>query len=217
MIKWNFLLAFFCYLFAISVSAQNVDSRTLVKHQFGIKGGLNYSSVGFKPTISQELKPGFLFGGVYNYQAQPAAGLQIELVYAQYGWVETFSDQSLMYSRSMNYLEMPFLTNIILGKKKTHMKLHIGPKFAYLLNEKEDTNLPSSNRPYYGVPITDQFEIGVIIGAAFSHVFSFGELQFDARFNSTLSNLFDATDDFDLLNSKNQAISVALCYWFDAK
>jgi len=199
-----------------SASSQKVDSRTQIKHQFGIKGGINYSSVNFKPTVSQELQPGILLGLVYNYQAQALAGIQIEFLYAQYGWTEAFRDEAKFYSRSMNYLEMPFLTNVIIGKKKTHLKLNIGPKFAYLLNETEETNLPEEERPYYGVPVTDDFEIGVAVGAAISHLFSFGEIQFDARFNSTLSNLFDPSKDFDLQNSKNQSIAVSIYYWFDA-
>ncbi len=200
-----------------SASSQEVDSRTLIKHQFGIKGGINYSSVNFKPTVSQELQPGILLGLVYNYQAQTLAGIQIEFLYAQYGWTETFHDPAEFYSRTMNYLEMPFLTNIMIGKKKSHLKLNIGPRFTYLLNEAEETNLPADERPYYGVPITDDFEIGVAIGMAISHLFSFGEIQFDARFNSTLSNLFDPTRDFELQNSKNQSIALSLYYWFDAK
>jgi len=202
---------------SLVASGQVVDSRTLVLHQFGVKGGINYSSVVFNPSVSQELKPGLLLGVVYNYHAQPAAGIQIEFLYAQYGWVETFSDQSIYYNRSLNYLEMPFLSNIILGKKKTHGKLLLGPRIAYLLNDVEDTNVQGDGRLYYGIEIPDKFEIGLAIGAAVSHLFSFGELQLDARFNATLSNLFDPTRDLELINSKNQSIAVSIYYWFDAK
>ncbi len=200
-----------------SVHSQEVDSRSLIRHQFGIKGGINYSSVVFKPTVSQELKPGFLLGGVYNYQAQKAAGIQIEFLYAQYGWVETFGDPDAYYNRTLNYLEMPLLSNFVIGKKKTHLKLLLGTRFAYLLSDTEDTNITDDERVYYGLSIPDNFEIGIAFGGAISHLFPFGELQIDARFNATLSNLFDPTNDLELQNSKNQSIALSVYYWFDAK
>ncbi len=200
-----------------SVFSQEVDSRSLIRHQFGIKGGLNYSSVVFKPTVSQELKPGILLGGVYNYQAQKAAGIQIEFLYAQYGWEETFSEDTTYYNRTLNYLEMPFMSNIVIGKKKTHAKFLLGCRFAYLLSDSEDTNITDDGPVYYGLTIQDNVEIGVAVGGAISHLFPFGELQMEARFNTTLSNLFDPTADFELQNSKNQSIALSVYYWFDAK
>jgi hypothetical protein len=89
---------------------------------------------------------------------------------------------------------------------------------AFLLNELEETNIPEDEgEVYYGKEIDDNFELGIAVGGSISHVFSFGELQLDARFNITLSNLFDATPDLSLQNSRNQAISLSAYYWFDAK
>lgn len=203
---------------ALISSAQQVDLRKEVKHQFGIKGGLNYSSVVFKPGVSQELKPGLILGVTYNFMAQYSAGVLIELLYAQYGWIETFNDSSIYYNRNINYLELPFLSNFVFGKGKTHVKFQLGPRLSYLLNEEENTNIPEDEgRLYYGKNIDDKFEIGLAFGGSVSHLFFFGELQLDARFNATLSNLFDANSDFSLQNSKNQSIALSIYYWFDAK
>ncbi len=218
MLKNKKLLSVLLVCWALVSNAQQDDLRKDVKHQFGIKGGINYSSVLFKPGVSQELKPGIILGVTYNFMAQPAAGVLIEFLYAQYGWIETFHDPELYYNRSMNYLEMPLLSNFVFGKRKTHVKFQLGPRFSYLLNEEENTNIPEDEeRIYYGKEIDDKFEIGLAFGGSFSHLFSFGELQLDARFNATLSNLFDATADFELQNSKNQAIALSVYYWFDAK
>lgn len=210
------LILSLCLIISLNSFAQE-DSRALIGHQFGVKGGLNYSSMGFKPGVSQELKPGIYLGGVYNYQAQKAAGVQIEFMYIQYGWVETFSDQSMYYNRDINYLEMPILSNFVLGKRKTHGKFQLGPKLSYVLSDQENTNITDAGRVYYGWEIKDKMEVGVAIGASISRAFTFGELQLDTRFNISLSNVFDPTDDFELEGAKNRSLSVGLTYWFDAK
>lgn len=200
------------------VCAQDTDLRKEVKHQFAIKGGQNSSWINFKPTVPQNPTKGIILGVSYSYMAQGPAGILLELLYTQSGWDETSETPDLYYSRSLTYLELPVLSNFVIGKKRNHLKLQLGPKIAYLLNESERTNVDTAQaRYYYGREVEDTIELGLAFGASVSHLFSFGEMQVDIRFNSSLSNLWRATDDFELKNSQTQGLALTLYYWFDAK
>jgi hypothetical protein len=200
------------------VCAQDTDLRKEVIHQFAIKGGQNSSWINFKPTVPQNPTKGIILGVSYSYMAQGPAGILLELLYTQSGWAETSETPDLYYSRSLTYLELPVLSNFVIGKKRNHFKLQLGPKIAYLLNESERTNVDTAQaRYYYGREVEDTIELGLAFGASVSHLFSFGEMQVDIRFNSSLSNLWRATDDFELKNSQTQGLALTLYYWFDAK
>ncbi len=201
-----------------AVFAQDTDLRKEVKHQFAVKGGQNSSWINFVPAVPQNSTKGFIFGVSYSYMAKGPAGILLELLYTQSGWDETSETPDLFYSRSLNYLELPVLSNFVIGKKRTHLKLQLGPKIAYLLNENERTNVDSTiARYYYGLEVEDKIELGLAFGTSVSHLFSFGEMQVDIRFNTSLSNLWRATDDFELKNAQTQGLALTLYYWFDAK
>ena len=200
------------------VCAQDTDLRKEVKHQFAIKGGQNSSWINFKPTVPQNPTKGIILGVSYSYMAQGPAGILLELLYTQSGWDETSETPDLYYSRSLTYLEIPVLSNFVIGKKRNHFKLQLGPKIAFLLDENERTNVDTAQaRYYYGRDVEDTIELGLAFGASVSHLFSFGEIQVDIRFNSSLSNLWRATDDFEIKNTQTQGLALTLYYWFDAK
>jgi len=194
------------------------DTRSNVRHQLGVRGGLNFTKVRFNPTVEQNYTQGILFGVAYGFMSTKAAGVVVELLYAQYGWDEKFDDESQHYQRTMSYIEMPILSNFIIGRRKGHLKFNFGPRFAYLLNESEETNIQGSDTPYYyGRPIEDNIELGLTFGAGYSRVLSAGEIEFDIRYSMTFSNMFETPDDLELLYSQNVGISVSLVYWLPNK
>jgi len=198
--------------------SQEIDLRKNVKHQFAVKGGINSSSVNFKPGVPQNPTYGIVLGGSYSYMAEPAAGVLIELLYVQSGWDELSLTPELYYRRSLNYLELPILSNFVIGRKEYHLKFQLGPKISYLLNDEESTSIPEDQwRYYYGKEIEDRLELGLAVGGSFSRIFSFGEIQIDGRYNTNFSNLWRATEDFVLINSQVKGFSLTLYYWFDAK
>jgi hypothetical protein len=198
--------------------AQDEDSRKGPKHFLGAKAGRNFSWLNLEPTVNQNLVMGPVIGISYTYMPQHFGGLMIEAQYIQYGWEEVFTDSTNTYSRQLNYLELPILSNIVLGKKKTHFKLQAGIKIAMLLNDKETSDLAEEEVQYYnGLEVDDPFELGLAFGASISRVFPIGELQIDGRFNAGLSNLFEPADDLSLLYSQNQSLTLSIYYWFKVK
>ena len=202
----------------VTSQAQLEDSRKEGKHFIGIKAGQNYSWIRLDPRVQQNGLIGSVFGISYQYKPQFYGGIILEAQYIEFGWEEVFPDSTNSYSRKLSYLEFPVLSNFIIGKKKTHFKLLAGVKLDILLDDVENSDVKESAVQYYnGLRIEDTFELGLAFGASLSQSFSFGEIQFDVRFNTALSNLFTASDDLTLLYSQNQGIAGTLSYWFKIK
>lgn len=194
------------------------DTRKGIHHMLGVKGGMNISWLNLDPRVNQKITVAPLFGLSYIYFPQHFGGLMLEAQYIKYGWTEDFLDSLSSYSREISYLEFPVLTNFVIGKKNTHLKFQLGVKVDVLLNEKENMDVPENRqRLYYGQKIEDLFELGLAFGTSLSRKFTFGEFQIDLRFNHSLSNLFESTEDLSLIYSQNQAISFAVYYWWSFK
>jgi len=217
LVKFQLLILFMIVLIGQSM-AQESDSRKGFNHVLGVKVGQNYSWVNLEPSVNQTALTGPVIGISYLYMSQYFGGILIEAQYIQYGWEEVFIDNANSYSRELSYLELPILANLVIGRKKTHLKFQAGFKIDYLLDDKENSNLSEDQIQYYnGLEIDDAFELGLAFGTSISRVFSFGELQIDGRYNAGLSNLFDPTEDLSLLYSQNQALTFSVSYWFKVK
>jgi len=215
MCKYTWTIAL---LFLTLFSVAQDDTRKEAKHFLAVKAGRNYSWLNLDPTVNQSMLTGPVIGISYAYMSQYFGGILIEAQYIQYGWEEVFLDSANSYSRELSYLEFPILTNIVIGKKKTHLKFQAGAKIAVLLNDIENSDVAEELTQYYnGLEIDDRFELGIAFGTSLSQVFSFGELQLDARYNATFSNLFKPSDDLSLLYSQNQGLTFSLYYWFKVR
>ena len=195
------------------------DSRKQYKHYLGAKAGRNFSWVNFDPRVNQSISHGPVFGISYAYMSQHWGGIMVEAQYIKYGWKESFPDSIMVsYSRELSYLEIPAMSNFVIGKKNTHLKFQLGVKLGILLDQVENSDLINDEaRIYYGQEIEDRFELGLAFGTSLSYVFNFGELQADFRFNASLSNLFPPTDDLSLIYSQNQSFTVSVYYWFKVR
>ena len=100
-----------------------------MRHNFaiGINGGVNLNKVSFQRKIKQSMPMGITGGLTARYISEKyfamICGAQVELNFSQRGWEEAFEladgtkDLSRSYSRSMNYIDIPFLAHLAFGKK----------------------------------------------------------------------------------------------------
>jgi len=79
----------------------------------GVNLGVTESMVLFNPAIPQGFLMGYNGGIVFRYIAEKNVGMQAELNFSQRGWTES----SGLYSRQLNYIELPFMTHIYVGRK----------------------------------------------------------------------------------------------------
>jgi len=201
-------------LFKSIALSQTDEFKT--SYSFGIKQGINYSSVLFNPRLKQEITLGYNGGLVYKFHNERLFGLQLELIFNQKGWTENLDTISNSYSRKMNYLEIPLITQIIFGKRETKIYVNLGTSFGFLLSEQENKTINNEDFTFdhYDKKIDNKFDYSALgeIGTYFNT--SFGELQIGVRYQMTLTDLFDTTADSDFVNAKNQVWNLSLTWFF---
>ena len=103
------------FIFISTTSIISAQDRLIQPELYlGANFGITESEVIFNPAINQSFLRGYNGGLVFRYIAEKNVGMQAELNFSQRGWTES----SGLYSRQLNYLELPFMTHIFIGKKK---------------------------------------------------------------------------------------------------
>ncbi len=103
----------------------------------GVGGGVVSAGLDFMPAIQQSFMMGVHGGLSAKIITEKHLGLITEINYSQRGWTEEFDPgQDFSYSRTLNYLEIPFLTHIYFGKKFRFI-VNAGPQISILLNDKQ--------------------------------------------------------------------------------
>jgi len=197
---WIFLFI----AFSVSLMAQNRLDKPEV--YFGVNFGQTGSMVGFKPTIDQGFLLGYNGGGVFRYVGDKYMGLQVELNFSQRGWKEI----SGLYSRQLNYIELPFLTHMYLGKKN-RVFFNVGPKISYLLSEKVLVNGTANTETQHTTLIQNPFDYGLCAGLGFLFNLKGNVFQLEARGYYALSDVFsnDKRDYFATSNNMNASVNLA--------
>jgi len=205
------------FLLAIAFTTSTVFSQYVFKKEtnLGVKAGGALSMVTFDPSIDLGLNFGFTGGLVFKHIEQKSLGIQLELNFMQAGWKEKL-DTTNRYSRRLNYIQIPFMTHVSLGEGKTKFILNLGPYGTVLLSEKESVSLIEEQEPsaHYGRDLDNWVEFGLCGGIGLSHYTSIGVFQLEARFNQSLSNIFDYSES-PFTSSKNQVVEVTLSYLLD--
>ncbi len=179
----------------------------------GANFGLTESRIMFNPSVSQGMLMGYNGGLVFRYIAEKNAGVQLELNYSQRGWTES----SGLYTKQLNYLELPFMTHIYMGKKNRFF-INIGPKISYLLSENELLNLTSgSTAVEQTTNLQNRFDYGLCGGIGL--LFSLGKnvIQLDSRVNYSLNDIYSNKKSDYFSNSNNLNVSVNLAWMLKIK
>ena len=208
-------------ILALTISSESFcqDNQFTPVSSFGIRQGANASFVDFSPIVKEGLLYGYNGGLVYRYVNETLFALQIELNFTQKGWIEDLDTVSNSYTRKLNYIELPFMTQIYLGKKETKYYLNLGTAVAYLISEKETMEIGNDLfvREYYNKSINSKFDYSVVAELGLIYNSKLGPFQFGIRYYYTISNLFKYSSDaiYDL--SRNQVINVSLSYYIFSK
>jgi len=104
---------------------------------FGIKGGLNYSTLAVDEADDETSRIGYNFGLFARTAPDQPIGLQVELLYSTKGSTTNYStlfgliEQEVDFN--LNYLELPVLASFRIG---SIVDLQVGAYAAYLLGAK---------------------------------------------------------------------------------
>jgi len=204
---------FLITLVVLSVSAFAQARLDKPEIYIGANVGVTESMVQFSPTVSQNFLQGYNGGLVFRYIAEKNVGMQAELNYSQRGWKES----SGLYTRQLNYIELPFMTHIYVGRKARFF-INLGPKISYLISEKTLLNLTTNSTEVQQItPAQHPFDYGLCGGLGFMFNIKGKVFQVDSRANYSLGDVFSSakTDYFD--NSHNLNLSFNFAWLFQVK
>ena len=217
-------------LFCMPAKAQLQDTR----HNFsvGVNGGVNLSKVSFNPNIKQGYQIGPSVGLTARYISEKyfkmICGIQAELNYSQRGWNEIIEDESSdTYHRTMNYIELPFLAHLAVGKDRgrgVRFIVNLGPQIGYLIGEKETKSSPwhPEMRPngiteQYGKKAENKFDYGIIGGGGLEVRTNIGHFILEGRYYFGLSDFFHSSKKDYFSRSAHSFIGGRLTYLFDIR
>ena len=200
-------------LILISVSLSAQVRLDMPEMYIGANMGITESMVSFNPAIPQGFLMGFNGGIVFRYIAEKNVGMQAELNFSQRGWKES----SGLYSRQLNYIELPFMTHIYMGNKNRFF-INLGPKISYLLSEKVLLNSTDNSTDVQHItPVEHPFDYGICAGFGILFNIKGKILQFDTRANYGLSDIFANQKKDYFATSSNFDLSANLAWLFQVK
>lgn len=216
------VILFSLLYFAVSY-AQEPFKREL---SIGFGGGVNLSSIAFTPKVDQGKLLGMQGGVTIRWITEKNLGLTAELNYTQQGWKEDFSEitdengnptaTGYRYSRTINYIEMPFMTHIYFGGKRVRFTINIGPKIGYAISESTDENLNGKEigRVYaqHDMPIENKLDWGICGGPGIELRTGIGSFLLEGRYYFALGNIYGSQKQDFFPKSNGQVISVRLSY-----
>ena len=221
----NFGLLVLALLFALPAAAQLGEER----HNFavGINGGLNMSSVSFNPKIKLNTLNTMSMGVTMRYMSEKyfkmMCGVQMEINYSQRGWDEKIEDDSgNSYSRTMNYLEIPFMAHLAFGRDRgVQFFVHAGPQIGFFISDTRKKNDAWNN--YTSTPeqhdknVENKFDYGITGGAGLELRTKAGNFLVEGRYYYALSDFYKSTKKDYFSRSAHGTIVAKITYLFDLK
>ncbi len=181
--------------------------------------GMNFSSVSFSPRVPTKLKAGFNGGVTIRWNTEPNLGLQAEVNFTQHGWQEKFEESpQYEYSRTINYVELPFMTHVHFGSERVRVFVNLGPKIGYALSESTKSNLngtnPNPTRPdeQHELAIQKRFDWGLCGGPGIEIRTGIGSFLLEGRYYYALGDIFNSRKADPFPKSSSQVISAKLTY-----
>lgn len=199
----------------VCAQEQQAPGEPSMTAKFGIKGGLNLTSLYVDNVSSEHVKAGFNAGIFAKLPVTRGFSIQPELLYSVKGAKDTynnFTEGSGEYRFNLGYLELPVLAVINLAP---NFNLHAGGYAAYLTSANvKDVN---SNGDIQGATELspgdfNRWDFGLVGGLGFD----ISNFTLGARYNYGLSTIGKSGNlSGDLTkNSKNAGVSVYIGFAF---
>ena len=224
MFKRISFILFVGVLFNLTLSAQNKKVTPYLG--IGMHSGYSISDPYLYPGVRNPLtsyqSQGYsTFGLSLLYMNEKHLGIQVEVNKVTRGWKEAI-EGSYTYTRTNDYIEIPFLTHVAFGQKLIRYSFNIGPYMAFHRGFREeferidpDAVLPGTDSiSYYGMPVNYPTDLGVMIDAAFGFHTNIGVLKIQARYTQGLTDLFEPYPKGYFRVSKVRNLYFALTYYY---
>lgn len=202
--------------------AQKKDFKTEI--YIGAKGGKAFSSVRFYPFEQTNFLNGNTGGLIFRLISEPHIGFQVEVNYIEKGWSEKpFTGQyaNVSYFHHLNYIDVPIMTHVNLGKRKFRFIINLGPEFGFLSTDNQNFNatvvIPTDTpgyKQYYGNKIDSPIDILFTGGFGMEYcVKGRSIISFEGRVFYSLPNVYDSSK-YMYKGSQSNGAQVTLTYLF---
>lgn len=213
--KISYISFLFIWLFYPNlVSSQQSKFKTELT--IGPSFGINYASVTFDPKVDTKMKQGYTAGLMVRINTEKNLGLQAEINYSQEGWEETFDDPQYSFSRTLTYVEIPFMTHIYFGGKHSKFFLNLGPMVGYYLNGSSKSQLDGyeTNRPteQHTVDIENKFQWGLGGGPGYEFRSGIGHFVLEGRYYYMLGDIYKTRKEDVFSKASGQVFSIKIAY-----
>jgi hypothetical protein len=207
-----------CILTAVAVFTFGFSNAQEAK--FGVKAGLNLSTLSGNYVEQSQIQPGFVFGGFAAVNLSDKFIFQPELLfsfqgsayrnYYNFGNIQSYEQDNL----NLNYLLLPIMAKYYVAKK---FSIAVGPQFGFLLTARTNffsyTDAGNGYVDSESEDVKDQFktfDFGINIGGGYDFTDKWG---IDLRYTFGLNNAAQNTDGSNY-KTNNQVLSVTGSYKF---
>ncbi len=149
---------------------------------FGVKGGINVSSLHFDDNTSGDSKVGFHLGGLAHIHASNQWAIQPEVIYSLEGAKEILVGNS-KYTENLSYINVPVLLQYFVHNG---FRLEGGPQIGFLIKAKRKVgDVSVDNKNFKSTAFSIPLGVGYLTATG---------VGFDARYVFGLSNINDNED-----------------------
>lgn len=217
-----------CLTLAGAASAQ-----THYKPRVSIGGhaGVSMGRVELSPSVPQTYLMGTTGAVTFRFTEEKLFGLVAELGWTQRGWKEDFEESPLQYSRTLTYINLPVMTQIIFGSRRFKCFINLGPQVSYMISNSISANFdykdlssvhdwPQRRRmtEQLDMDIKNKFDYGIAGGLGFEfYVQPRHSITVEGRYYYGLGNIFPSSKADTFSASRLSAIEVTVGYNFRLK
>lgn len=224
-------------LFLLGISCltnAQIVITTPYEYSVGVSAGATFSSVTFSPRIPQNKLTGATLGLTSRVNTGKTFGLQLELNFAQQGWDEKYEPDEVgenvtempinyVYSRNMNYIQLPFYTHVQFQLSGENVKgfINAGPQIGYMISESTHENLkgakPGRVNIQHELAVQKKFEWGISGGGGVEIHTGIGFFSLEGRYLYALGDIYNTRSEDPFSKASGQTITVKLTYLIPVK
>ena len=201
----NLFLGAIITLFCITdVNAQDVV--------YGVKAGVNLASFKGDGSSGLDGRTSFHLGLVSEILISEVFTLQPELLYSSQGAKGYNSLVDWEYDYKLNYLTIPIMAKYYFAEE---FSIEAGPQVGVLLSAKEDYVRNIGGNDVSGTDDIKENVNGIDFGFSFGLGYKMQSgLNFNARYNLGLSNVWEDAVSDDSVNPENAVFQFSVGYYF---
>lgn len=209
----------FLFLILVLITNEVIAQQSFPKEwSFGVNAGATFSKMRFTPSVSQESIQQYSGGITARYITEKSFGIQVELNYSLIGWKDLTDEYNPNeYSRTLGYIELPFLSHIYFDAgKRARFFVNLGPQIGF--NIKDDYEYTVANgseaKEYYTMSVDRKFDYGIVASLGFEFRTGIGSFLLDGRYYFGLSDVFNNKRSDLFQSSANNVIGAKVTYLF---